>query len=501
MSQLDVLFISPNNSQLYGPLAKKFSAIEPPTWALLLAGSCRKQGYSVAILDCDVLRLGPTEAVKNIEDHNPKLVCFVGYGQNPNSGTTSMQNIIEIATELDSKYKTMVIGSHASALPEEVLSYKCIDFISINEGVKCLLSLLKTNLVDDLDKVPALGYKTGIFKRINNGAGSLVEQDEMDELMPGYAWDLIPSLDKYRCHNWLTNYDTSKRSPYAAIYSSLGCSYKCDHCMINIVNRTSNSVGVASSFNKMRYWSPTLVLKWLQELIEVHNCYNIRFSDEMFFLNKKYYQPILEGIIENGWGKHLISWTYARVDTINQKFLDLFSKAGIKYLAVGFEHANQEVRRENTKGKFENVDIRRIVKEVENVGINIGANWIFGMPNEKLEHLQETLDLAIELNTGFCNMYTAMALPGSPLYAEAKNNGWKLPSTFSGYGFLSYDIEPLPTKYLTAKEVLTFRDKAWHTYFEHPTYLSKIESKYGTHIRNSIEEQTKIKLKRKILGD
>ena len=38
----DVLFVSPNiSSKIYQELANKYTAIEPPTWSLLLAESCR----------------------------------------------------------------------------------------------------------------------------------------------------------------------------------------------------------------------------------------------------------------------------------------------------------------------------------------------------------------------------------------------------------------------------------------------------------------------------
>ena len=36
------------------------------------------------------------------------------------------------------------------------------------------------------------------------------------------------------------------RTPYAAIYTSLGCIYGCEFCMINIVNRTDNSDQISS---------------------------------------------------------------------------------------------------------------------------------------------------------------------------------------------------------------------------------------------------------------
>lgn len=82
-SQLDVLFINADSSLIaYQGLASKFSAIEPPTWSLLLAESCRSKGFSVAILDCTAEDLSHSEAVKRIIEFNPRFALFVVYGQN-----------------------------------------------------------------------------------------------------------------------------------------------------------------------------------------------------------------------------------------------------------------------------------------------------------------------------------------------------------------------------------------------------------------------------------
>ena len=49
---IDATFIIPNNAAgIYQSLSNKFSAIETPTWALLLAQSCRSSGYKVSIID------------------------------------------------------------------------------------------------------------------------------------------------------------------------------------------------------------------------------------------------------------------------------------------------------------------------------------------------------------------------------------------------------------------------------------------------------------------
>jgi hypothetical protein len=54
---------------------------------------------------------------------------------------------------------------------------------------------------------------------------------------------------------------------------------------------------------------------------------------------------------------------------------------------------------------------------------------------------------------------------------------------------------------ITNKEVLQFRDDAWHKYFSNPSYLNLIEKKFGLKNRKNIEELSKIKLKRKLLED
>ena len=95
---MDVLFINPDSSaQAYQDLSKVFSAIEPPTWSLLLAESCRSKGFSVEILDCDAERLSLKESTDRVKKISPRLVVFVVYGQNPNSGTTSMIGAFELA--------------------------------------------------------------------------------------------------------------------------------------------------------------------------------------------------------------------------------------------------------------------------------------------------------------------------------------------------------------------------------------------------------------------
>jgi len=325
----------------------------------------------------------------------------------------------------------------------------------------------------------------------------------MDKDLPGYAWDLLPynnkPLDLYRAHFWHAEFDHSKRTPFAAIYTSLGCNFGCDFCMINIVNRVDNSDEVNASHSRgMRFWSADWVIRELRKLSRL-GVKTLRISDEMFFLNRKYYRPILEKIIEEGLEFNM--WAYSRVDTVRESELPLFKKAGVNWLALGIEAGNQNVRQEVSKGSFKEVNIRNVCKTIQDADIKIISNYIFGFPDDNLETMNETLDLALELNTEMANMYPCMALPGSPMYHTALENDWNLPDTFEGFAFLSYESRPLPTKYLSAKEVIKFRDEAWEKYFTNEKYLSLVETKFGIQQRKNVEDMASIKLKRQILED
>jgi anaerobic magnesium-protoporphyrin IX monomethyl ester cyclase len=141
------------------------------------------------------------------------------------------------------------------------------------------------------------------------------------------------------------------------------------------------------------------------------------------------------------------------------------------------------------------------VRLIQQHDIGVAANYIFGFPDDTIDTMNQTLDLAIEMNTEMCNMYPCQALPGSPLHIKAKQENWDLPSAYQGYGFLSYETYPLATKHVSASEVVKFRDDAWETYHLNPKFLGLIEGKFGLESRTNIEELAKVKLKRRILGD
>ena len=113
--------------------------------------------------------------------------------------------------------------------------------------------------------------------------------------------------------------------------------------------------------------------------------------------------------------------------------------------------------------------------------------------------MNETLDLAKELNCEFANFYSAMAYPGSELYSEAVLTGQSLPREWSGFSQHSYDCFPLATKTLTSAQVLAFRDTAFNDYFTSNIYLDMIGERFGQDTLNHVMKMASLPLKRGLL--
>ena len=509
---MDVVFInSSSGKKNYQELSEKYSAIETPTWILLLAESCRSKGKKVCIIDANAENLSNEDVLKRLEKINARLICFVVYGQNVNAGTANMAGATDLANYIKLKNKNFVIsflGSHMQAVPAETLkNEKNIDFVFTNEGVYSLINILnlKNFELENLKTIKGIAYRNA-EKIIINPAEKVVPNELMDQDLPGYAWDLLPfkekPLDLYRSPMWHAGYNEYNRSPYAAIQTSLGCQFNCSFCMINIINRDDEEeIGVASNYNKMRFWSPNFIIKEFDKLIKM-GVRTIKIVDEMFLLNPKYYVPLCELLSKRNEKDDLLLWAYSRIDTVKRpEILKLVRKAGIRWLCLGIESGDKKVRLEISKGKFDDVDVRQVVQKIEESNIQVMANYIFGLPGDDLETMQKTMNLSLELCTAGWNAYAAMALPGSQLYKEAKEQNLALPEVYDGFSFHSYNTFCLSTDRLDAYQILKFRDESFYNYHSNPIFLNKINKLFGERAVENITEMLKIKLKRKIIEE
>ncbi len=410
------------------------------------------------------------------------MAAVIVSGSNPSASTMNMTGAGEILSainRLNPEIKTLITGLHPSALPERTLAEEQVDFLCQGEGfftIPDLIDGLKNNF-DEFD-IAGLWYKAD-GRIVSNPRPPLMKNLD---LIPQPAWDLLP-MEKYRAHNWHCFDDISKRQPYGVLYTSLGCPFHCSFCCINSL----------FGENTIRYRGIDSVINEIDFLVNKYGIRNIKIIDEMFAMNEKRVVRLRDIIIERGYDLNM--WAYARVNTVTEKMLAKMKEAGINWLAYGFESGNKRVIADVSKGyKAEIVD--KIVEMSYGLGFYICANFIFGLPEDDYDSMDDTLKLMLDINAEWANIYCAMAYPGSELYEKAIANNLPLPPTWDAYSQYSFNSRPLPSKYLDSGQILSFRDNAFHAYYESPSYLNKIERIFGAETAAHIKQMTKHRIKR-----
>lgn len=488
---LDCCLINPGGREaIYQLLGSSLTAVEPPLWCRLITGHVLGRGFSAEIIDSDAENLAPSEITDRVGAFNPRLVVIVAAGHQPSASTQSMVSAGTIATAIKQQFPEvpiLMVGGHVSALPERSLREEDVDFVCKGEGpatVVGLLSALRDSGADlRPENVPGLVYWDEGKPKINPSA-RLIE--DLDGELHGQVWDRLP-MSRYRAHNWQCFGEPESRQPYASIYTTLGCPYKCSFCCIN----------APFDSNRYRRRSPAAVVAEIIHLRDVHGVRTFKIIDEMFVLNETHVDAICDLLISAGGDFNI--WAYARVDTVKPRQLDKLRRAGVRWLALGIESGSEHVR-DGAQKALRSSDILGIVREIQGAGINVIGNYIFGLPDDDEESMRKTLNLSLELNCEFANFYAAMAYPGSALYSMAVRGGLELPAGWAGYSQHSFETLPLKTDAMSSAEVLRFRDQAFQEYFSASSYLDMIADKFGSTTVQEIQAMRGVPLPRRLLS-
>jgi len=419
-------------------------------------------------------------------DRGALLTVVMASGHNPSASTMNMTGVGAITRKIKELAPHMAVcltGLHVSALPERTLREEAADYAIQGEGLRTLPPLI--DALKAGEQSPA-GIP-GLWRREAGHIvpGAMPEMWADLDTLPMPAWDLLP-MERYRAHNWHCFDDVSRRQPYATLYTSLGCPYQCSFCCINAL----------FGEHRLRTRGVDAVMAEIDFLVTNYGVRNIKIMDELFAVNEKRVLELCGRIAERGYDLNF--WAYARVNTVSERMLAAMKQAGVNWIAYGFESGSKRVIEDVTKG-YKLDQVMRVVEMTYAQDQHICANFIFGLPEDDYDSMQETNALMQEINAEWSNIYSAMAYPGSKLYDDAVKAGAPLPATWNGYSQYSRDCLPLPTKYLTGGQVLAYRDYSFDAYYKNPRYLSMIRRKFGEETMRHIQTMAEKSLVRENL--
>lgn len=327
------------------------------------------------------------------------------------TSTTGTINIAyDIADFVKSSLKSLVVmgGVHVTIMPEEALKHA--DIAVVGEGEKAIVDIIKNDIkcgivsnhfIENIDDVPMIDW-------------SLFEMEKY-----------ISSKNRM-VNNW---HFTSKKS--MAIMTSRGCPYKCTFCH--------------NSWRDMpvRYNSAERVIYEIEHLIDNYGIGGIVFIDDEFLTNKPRLKKICEYIVNK---KLDIEWgCQARANTLDMKTLKMIKKAGCKMILIGFESGSQRMLDFIDK-KTRVKDNRRAIKLCYDAGMKVIGNFIFGIPSETKEDLEETMNFIRE-NMDYMTypVTTVMTIfPGTKLWEWCVDNNY-MTNDYSTMEF-RYDISSYMNK-------------------------------------------------------
>ena len=334
------------------------------------------------------------QEVKNsIEDYNPSVVGISAKTQN----FISASIVAKIAKEINPDIKVVIGGVHPTMNGSKVLDTENIDFLSIGEGEKTIVSLLHT-----LEKNKELNSVNGIVFKDNGQIVSTKPQTYVEDL---------DTLDFPLTHapKVLKDFEKYPKEAFGYIFASRGCPYACTFC-------ESKSMWT----RKVRYRSPENVVAELKKLYDF-GVRKVNFDDDTFGVSKKNIKAINDLMHDE-----LPNMTYT-CETVVQLAKDEnvvkdMKRGGCTATFVGIESGNNEILKKIKKTQTTEECVQAM-RNLRKHGIESHAFIMVGFPDETEETFKQTMDFIPELKPDGIIFSIFTPYPGSDIYNECKDKG------------------------------------------------------------------------------
>jgi len=385
-----------------------------PLGLAYLAAYLEREGYNLRILDIAnegfyntkkegefiTYGLSDKDVKKRIEEFNPDVI---GVSCIFSTQTNNVKHMLKFIKTINKKIITLTGGSHATYDPENMLDYA--DYVIMGEGELTTLQLLNTlNIGGDITKIKGLAFKMGNKKIINESQ----HLSNIDEL-PLPARHLLNMELYFKINSPHNPYTMGKR--VTQIITSRGCPNKCVFCT------TTNFWG-----NCYRGRNAQSVINEIKELKNKYNIDEIQFTDDNLTVNKKRAIEILDGIKDLG-----LKWCIPQgiaVWALDEELLEKMKESGCYQLTFAIESGNQEVLDKIIKKPLNLKKVKPLVKKAHELGINLHAFCICGLPGETIEQMHETYDFVKDCGFESASFFNATPLLGSELLEICKKNGY-----------------------------------------------------------------------------
>ncbi|MHA1734039.1 MAG: B12-binding domain-containing radical SAM protein [Promethearchaeota archaeon] len=436
---MKILLVNPNSRGSIG----LNSFLTAPPLALMYLSAALKPAHEVQIVDMKYRNENVNRDVtRKIEWAD--LVALTSF-------TPSIKNALELAQLAKGLGKPTILGGyHASLLPETVLD-PSVDVTVQGEGEVTFPELVDALETHDLewDHAWLKGVRGVSYVKGDSSRGELVSTEERPLLK---NLDDLPFPDR----------EITRKNKYKyfgasidSLESARGCWGQCNFCCVRSHWR-----------GKWRAKSPNRVIREIATMNQRRRWFT--FQDSEFTMNMRRVDKIFEYIRQYGYDQRWYS-AQGRLDDV-VKHPDVVARmadGGFKMLFVGIESVYQKSL--DVIGKHMNLgQIREGIRILHDNGITVFGAIIIGNLGESYDMVEKTIHFARDLNVDICQFTALTPLPSTPLYEQAKANGW-----IDDYDWTHYDFcDPvMHTPDLSTREIRELVIKAYNDFYLSSDYL------------------------------
>ena len=297
--------------------------------------------------------------------------------------TPYYREVLEVAARVKKRLAVPIIvgGSHASAVPESLLSSRNVDYVIRGEGEKAFVEFLRyLNAQKRIEDVPNLAYKRD-QKFILNPLG---ENFLINELPFPDLSDLSPPT-----------YALAGR-PITFMITSRSCPHKCSFCSVHTTFGTSyqrRSLANVLAEIDLRYRQGYRV---------------IDFEDDNLTYYKSTFKELCRRLIERFPNREMqfVAMNGISYLSLDDELLELMFNAGFSHLNLALVSSDKSVR-ETTKRPHTVEAYLKVIHKAQALGFKIVSYQILGLPNESLASMIQTLAF---------NTRLSVLLGASPFY-------------------------------------------------------------------------------------
>lgn len=457
---MNIYFVNPPFKAEYGkfsresrsPAITKSGVLYYPLWLIYAAAYAEKHGHRVEFFDAPAKPLNEEQTLELIGSRASEIApnLFV-----LGTSTPSIKSDVAFGVRLKALYPkafVLLVGTHPTACPEETLSYNDgIDGVALGEFDEVVLQL-----ADALEAGRELTKVRGLCLRRNDGFVRTEPMPLMTDLdaLP-FAAEFIKQRLDVRDY-----FFAAATFPSIQIFTGRGCPCRCNFC---VYPQTMHG-------HRFRARSPQSVADEFQFIADnFPDVHEVVIEDDTFTINKARVLEVCRLLRERGLERRLRWLCNARVN-LDLETMRAMKAAGCRLIIPGIESGSQKILDNIRKGTRVE-QFYEYVANAKRAGLLIHACYMVGNEGETRETMQQTLKLALRLNTDTAQFFPLIPYPGTEAYEWARKNGY-IELDYEKYCHedgTHNTVLSMPD--LTAEELVAFCDMARKKYYLRPSYI------------------------------